>query len=151
MKTMLFTSFAVVLGLWSGGCTSIKITPIDSSLGVTHVCIERNTAVQVPGFVQIVQGGFRRHGITTQVLSPPLPSDCEYTLTYTALRSWDMTTFLSHAELRLNSEDGQIAYAEYHLNGKGGYALTKYASTRSKMDPVLDRLLDGYALKSTPH
>lgn len=32
---------------------------------------------------------------------------------------------------------------ESHLVGKGGLSLTKWASTKSKMDPVIDELLKG--------
>ena len=34
--------------------------------------------------------------------------------------------------------------ASYHLNGGGGLALNKWASVKSKMDPVLDELLAAY-------
>jgi len=35
-------------------------------------------------------------------------------------------------------------YAEYHLRGGGGYALTKYEGTGTKMKPVMDQLLAEY-------
>jgi hypothetical protein len=35
----------------------------------------------------------------------------------------------------------QIGFAEYHLNGKGGYDFGKWRGTKSKMDPVIDQLL----------
>ncbi|MFT3763847.1 MAG: hypothetical protein QM761_14800 [Pseudoxanthomonas sp.] len=34
-----------------------------------------------------------------------------------------------------------MASAEYRLRGKGGLSLTKWASVKSKMDPVIDELL----------
>ena len=56
------------------------------------------------------------------------------------LRSWDFVTYLSHAELRIEREGRQVAFAEYHLIGKGGLSLMKWASTKEKMDPVIDEL-----------
>lgn len=131
--------FAVVCG-----CTAITVVPLDRELDVRRVCIEENQAVQVAGFVDVVRDGFRRHGIETVVYSDDRLHDCEYRLTYTALRSWDGATYLSHAELRLLRNDTQVAYSEYHLRGKGGYDLSKYRSTEAKMRPVLDELLQAY-------
>ncbi len=54
--------------------------------------------------------------------------------------------YLSHAELHLLRNGRQIASAEYHLNGKGGLALTKFKGMNSKMDPVIDQLLAGYEI-----
>ena len=72
------------------------------------------------------------------------PEHCEYRLTYTALRSWDFSAYLSHAELRLYKGSKKIGYAEYHLKGKGGLSLTKWASVKSKMVPVINELLEQY-------
>lgn len=63
------------------------------------------------------------------------------TLTYTALRHWDMKPYLTHAELRLWRDGKQIGFAEYHLNGNGGFDLGKWRGTKAKMDPVIDQLL----------
>lgn len=60
--------------------------------------------------------------------------------TYTALRSWDFKPYLSHAELRLWHDGTQIGFAEYHLNGGGGFDLGKWRGTNAKMDPVIDKL-----------
>ncbi len=52
-----------------------------------------------------------------------------------------MTPYLSHADLRLLRSGQEIANAQYHFRAKGGFALTKWAGTKSKMDPVIDELL----------
>ena len=122
------------------GCTSIVVRPVDPSLGMRYVCIQENPRVQVNDFIPVLRDGFDRHGIATEVYSGQKPEKCEYILTYTALRSWDFSPYLSHAELRIEKDGRQIAYAEYHLKGKGGLSLTKWASTREKMDPVIDEL-----------
>ena len=121
-------------------CTSIAVRPVDSSLEMRHLCIQENPRVLVSDFVPVLRDGFDRNGITTEVFSGQKPEKCEYILTYTALRSWDFSPYLSHAELRIEKEGRQIAYAEYHLKGKGGLSLNKWKSTREKMDPVIDKL-----------
>ena len=132
-------SFSVVLA----GCTSVTVRPVDKAAGLKHVCIQENPKVAVADFLTVLRDGFDRNGISTEVVSSPAPRQCEYLLTYTALRSWDFSPFLSHAELRIERGGRQVAYAEYHLIGKGGLSLTKWAGTKSKMDPVIDELLGG--------
>lgn len=139
---------AVILGCLLGlvvGCTAIHIEPVESGVGLTHVCIKEDPKVIVPDFLTILRAGFRRHRISSEMYTDAVPTHCEFTLTYTALQSWDMVSYLSHAELRLEHRGDQIAYATYHLRNRGGYALySKWKSTRTKMDPVIDRLLGAY-------
>ena len=92
----------------------------------------------------MLQDGFDRHGITTEVVFGDATQRCEYVLYYTALRSWDFSPYLSHAELRLRRNRQLIASADYHLRGKGGLSVTKWAGTESKIGPVVDELLAGY-------
>ncbi|MCG8591591.1 MAG: Sbal_3080 family lipoprotein [Proteobacteria bacterium] len=126
------------------GCTSIQVQPLDRSLSPSLVCIQHNPKVQVADFVDVLQAGFERHRIPTQVFEGDLPASCEFVLTYTALRSWDLATYLSHAELYLDRNGERVASAEYHLRGKGGYSLMKYQGTEQKMTPVIDQLLAQY-------
>ena len=125
-------------------CTSVQVTPLDSSYRVLHVCIEDNPKVIVAGFVNVVEDIFQEHGITTEKYSGSKPEHCEYRMTYTATRDWDLAPYLSHAELRLFKQYKKIAYAEYHLNGGGGLSLMKWAGVKSKMTPVVDELLGQY-------
>jgi hypothetical protein len=136
--------FACASLLILAGCTSIRVQPVESAASVKHVCIQDNPKVIVSDFVPVVRDGFARHGISTEVYSGEAPAGCDLILTYTARRSWDFAPYLSHAELRLESKGQQVAYAEYHLRGKGGYSLMKWQGTKKKMDPVIDELLQAY-------
>jgi hypothetical protein len=136
--------FGIAAILVLAGCTSITVKPVDSSIGLNHVCIRENPAVEVSDFVDVIRDGFDRHGIATEMVYGTPPPRCEFLLTYTALRSWDLAPYLSHAELRLEKAGRRVAYAEYHLNGKGGFSLMKWQGTAAKMEPVIDELLQGY-------
>ena len=125
-------------------CTSISVQPVDPALNVQHVCIQENTAVIIDDFVQYLQDDFTRYGITTEVIGNQRPRHCEYVLSYTARRSWDMTPYMSTADLTLTRNGHRIGSANYYLKGKGGFSLSKYASTESKLDNVVDQLLAGY-------
>ena len=129
------------------GCTSVDVKPVDQSLDMRHVCIEYNSRVQVEDFVPVLQAGFDRHQISSEVVYGDAARRCEYVLYYTALRSWDFSPYLSHAELRLRRNRHLVASADYHLRGKGGFSLTKWAGTESKIGPVVDQLLGGYGFQ----
>lgn len=137
-------SIPVFVAFVVAGCTSVTVRPVDKTAELKHLCIQDNPKVIVSDFVTVVRDGFDRHGISTEIVSGVAPPTCEYLLTYTALRSWDVTPYLSHAELRIEHKGRQVGYAEYHLKGKGGFDLTKWAGTKSKIDPVIDELLAGY-------
>jgi len=127
--------------LLAAGCTSVQVRPLDPALHVDHVCIRENPDVIVKDFLPVLREGFKRHGIATDVYSTIGADNCPYVLTYTALQSWDFALYLSHAELRLERDGRQVAFAEYHLKGKGGLSVAKWQSVKSKMDPVIDLLL----------
>ncbi|MFH0985032.1 MAG: Sbal_3080 family lipoprotein [Candidatus Omnitrophota bacterium] len=137
-------SMMLVLMSVISGCTSIKVRPVDATPRLQHVCIEKNPKVTLTDFVRVVEAGFNRHGISTEVYSGTKPDKCEYTLTYTALRSWDFAPYLSVAELNLFRNGLTVASAEYHLRLKGGFSLMKWQGTKTKMDPVIDELLKNY-------
>ena len=131
----------VLLVSLSSGCTTIRVQPVSSDLELTDICIEENPKVIVGDFLSVIRNRFEYHGINTQIFSSPDPKECEYILTYTALKTWDVGTYLHHAELRLERNGRKIALAEYHLNGKGGLSPMKWQGTKTKMDPVVDELL----------
>jgi hypothetical protein len=118
---------------------------VESAANLGHVCIVSNPKVTVSDFVDVLRDGFNRHNVPTSVVTPEAARSCDVILTYTALRSWDVTTYLSHAELRLWRSGIEIGSADYHLKGKGGFSLNKWGSTKEKMDPVIDQLLGAQA------
>lgn len=123
-------------------CTSVAVKPLDQSLDISHVCIENNPEVLVVDFETVLVEGLDRQGISVAVFSKEQMEQCEYVLTYTARRKWDFKPFLAYAFLRLEKDGIQIAHAEYRHSG--GFALNKWASTREKIDPVIDELLGSY-------
>lgn len=138
--------FIVAILLTLTSCTSIRVQSLNPDVHkIHHVCIEENPSVIVQGFPNVIQKGFERHGITTELYSGIMPQYCECKLNYSANQTWDMAVYLTHAELSLYMDNERIAYAEYHLNGQGGLALNKWGSVESKMNPVIDELLSGYS------
>ena len=144
-KNLFVVAFLLVLA----GCTSIQVQPIDRSVDLQHVCIRETPRVIVADFLTVVRDGFERHGISTEVFSGAASDRCEHILTYTALQSWDLASYLWYAELRLEHKGQKIGLAEYRLKGRGltsrgGASLMKWQATKTKMDPVIDELLKAY-------
>jgi hypothetical protein len=135
------TIFAVAAALVAAGCTSIQVKPVDAAASFRQVCIVENPKVEVSDFLDVLRDGFDRHGIASSVVNLEGAKACDVTLTYTALRTWDLAPYLSHAELRLWRDGRQIGSATYHLNGGGGLSLAKWQGTKTKIDPVMDQLL----------
>lgn len=135
---MMFVLFAV-------GCTATSVQPVASTEALKHVCIQENEKVKVDDFVEVLQNGLTRHGVTSELFSNEKPGHCEYVLTYTALRSWDFAPYLSSADLKIEKNRALVASAHYHLRGKGGLALTKWQGTEKKMNPVIDELFENLA------
>ncbi len=121
MKIWLLIAVVAVIS----GCTSVTVRPVSSSVHLQSVCIINNPKVIVADFIPVLRDDFSRHNIATSVVDQAQAQSCDVTLTYTALRSWDFKPYLSHAELRLWRGGKQIGFAEYHLNGGGGFDLGK--------------------------
>ncbi len=145
MKVSILLS--LVLCLVAAGCTAIKVSPLDASRAISHICIKDNPKVIVSDFLEVVHDGFKKHGITTEVITGEITNECDAVLTYTAKRSWDITPYLSHAELQIEDLTGQpLAHAEYHISGGSvSLDLSKWDSVENKMMPVIDELLSGYS------
>ena len=138
-----YTLAALTFCLAILACTTVNVRKVDATKHPLQlVCIEENPKVLVSDLILVLENGFQRHNINTTVYRDKAPERCEYTLWYTAFRAWDLAPFLRNAELRLRRGDETIASATY--NHSGGLALNKWASTESKLDPVIDELLSGF-------
>lgn len=137
----------LILPLFLIGCSTMKVEPVSSEHKISRICIEKNPAVIVHGFLPIIESRFKKHGIDSLVYKNKKPKSCAFNLTYTAFQAWDITLFLTHAELHLYKSDEKIGYGEYHLTGKGGFDFSKWNSVETKMNPVIDKLLEEYEIQ----
>lgn len=124
-------------------CTSVHVKAVDGSrFKLVHICVQENPKVIISDFLQVLRDGIERHGLSTQVFAGyQAPSTCEYIVTYTARQSWDFSPYLSQAQIEMRRGNELVSRADYRLRAKGGFSLTKWASTSSKMDPVIDEML----------
>ena len=137
--------YVIVLSLlFICGCTSLDVHPIPASAKVDKICIKYNEQVNVDDFVPVMQEDFSNHGIRSVVFKSDKPDGCEFSLSYTVNRAWDMAPYMVDAQMIINRNGEFIGSAHYHLNGRGGFDLAKWAGTHSKIDPAIDQMLRDY-------
>ena len=138
MKILLVALLAVFML----GCTAIKVQPVNNVKQIQHICIEENPLVKVKDFLSVLDDTIQNNLITTEIIRKGNKAhQCEYRVTYTALRSWDFVPYMYRAEIRLYHRFKRIGYAEYRLRLKGGFSLFKWQGTKAKITPIINRLL----------
>jgi hypothetical protein len=144
-------TFAVIAAcVVLASCTSVNVRPVAAQEPIRAVLIEINPKVWRSDFVEVLQAGFARHGIETQVIQPGTPVGDAYVVRYTARQAWDMAMYMTDATIWIYKNDREVASAVYHLKGGGGFALTKWQGTATKIDPVIDALLADVSGGSKP-
>ena len=119
------------------GCTVVSVQPVPDLEALALVCIVKNPKVLVRDFLPVVERRFALHGVETKLVEDM--SECQYTLDYTAERSWELALYLDYVVLNLRSDGVLVGTAKYR--NRGGLTVTKYAGTASKMNPLIDELL----------
>ena len=148
-KTFFRLTFGAILIVSLSACGSTtRVRALHHSKQVQLVCIERNDKVKVDDFEDVLQEVIREHGLETTVFDNDTPPKaCDVVLEYTALRSWDLVPYLSHAELWLKDKDGRmLGHAKYHINGGSwNFTPTKWTGTETKIRPVVEELFENYS------
>lgn len=136
----------LILGLLISlsACTSIQVNNTQGfqTKNIKHICIIKNAKVTIGDFENMIVRSLARYSIRAEVYpEQSKPLFCDVTMTYTALRSWDMAAYLSSAKFVLYQNNQQVSEATFHLKGKGGLALNKWRSTETKVNELVDELL----------
>lgn len=134
-----------VLGISITGCTSIQVKNSEGfqPQAVKQICVINNPKVIIAGFNDSIVRSFARYNINARIYpETSKPTLCETTMDYTALRTWDVVTYMSYAKFTLMKEGRIVSEAEFRLKGNGGLALNKWRSTDTKIDELVDQLID---------
>ena len=129
----------------ASGCASVNVDPVRQDAAFSSVCIQRNSEVRVEDLDAIIAEAFERHAIDAKVYSFA-PSSCKTVVKYTGTRRWDVVFFLSDARIDVYQNRTLIGSAERKgwrgMLGGGGLNPAKWASTRSKIYPLVDELVE---------
>lgn len=131
---------ALALGLVLLASCSIndRVEPLAVSK-ISKICLKTNEAVHMSGFRPEVIYQFERHGVTTTTYSGARPKNCRYHGDYVARWTWDMAMYLNFAEIKVYDRGKQIGLVEYDAR-VAQFHIGKFGTTRSKLDPLFDRL-----------
>ena len=122
------------------GCITTDVRIVEPQ-EIQEICIHDNPAVMMDGFLPNLQEEVQKKGIATRVYTgPAAPTDCPYTMEYTANWNWDIAVYLEYAKIELYKEGRQIGRVEY--DGRmAGLSLTKFKTAEAKVDPLIAELL----------
>lgn len=139
-----------LVGIGMVGCTSIQINNATgfNPESIRQVCIVDNPKVVIKDFNQIVERSFNRYNINAKTYKDTDNlSFCQTTLNYTATRSWDMAPYMVAAQFNLLQNGRQVSEASFKLRGNGGLAPNKWRSTETKINELVDQLLNKVSAK----
>lgn len=126
-----------------GGCT-ITQTGQPVSLGerdAKQMCVVEDPRV-FEEFLPAYRTALERKGFSVTILKPGSPvTSCPLTSTYTALRSWDFVTYMSHAVIVVYRNGTKAGEALYDAPGSTLSMNPRiYDSTESKVDTMVEQL-----------
>jgi len=141
-SSFLRVAFISITSILIIGCTNIQVRPVQPETGkIKLVYIKENPSSVASDLLMVIERQFQRHGIETKVISGEPPTSSDYLLTYNSQRNWDMSYYLTRADLLLKRGNKVVAEASY--NQGGGFNFCKWGSTESKMAPIIDQMLTG--------
>jgi hypothetical protein len=144
-------SGAVAVSAISTGPSSAKNTVYHEHKSLDTVCVEYNPLTPDPDIAPALQAELRNHEIDSRIYEQGgAPTSCHFRVTYTADIEWGTPPFASgyksyirDATLTLRDENGTVlSSSAYSLDGV--FQMGKWATSRSKLAPVVTALVTGF-------
>jgi hypothetical protein len=144
-------SGAAAASVIATGPSSAKNTVYHEHRSLDTVCVEYNPLTPDPDIAPALQAELRNHEIDSRVYEMGgAPSTCHFRLSYTADIEWGTPPFgagyksyIRDATLTLRDENGLIlSSSAYSLDGV--FQMGKWATSRSKLAPVVTALVTGF-------
>jgi hypothetical protein len=152
-------AWELVKAAGSAGSAALAYGPSEASQTVHHgeapvssLCIEYNRDAQAADLVPALQAELRELRVDSRVYEAGImPPRCEVWLRYAASIQWGTPplssaykSYLSAASLSLHRANGRLmASSSYELDERLG--IGRWASTRSKLAPVVKALITGFS------
>ena len=142
---------AIAVSAISTGPSSAKNTVYHEHRAPDAVCVEYNPLTPDPDIAPALQAELRNHEIDSRIYEQGgVPSTCRFRVSYTADIEWGTPPFASgyksyirDATLTLRDENGTVlSSSAYSLDGV--FQMGKWATSRSKLAPVVTALVTGF-------
>jgi len=139
LKKLLFTllTFGLVL---TGGCAiSQTVNPAGITISGAEICIIEDTSVK-QGFLTEYRRWLEGRGAIVKTL-PQRASirDCPIVSTYLAKWSWDLTIYMSYAEIKVY-QDGVLSGDALYDSRSGGGNMGKFIDAEEKIQELASQL-----------
>ena len=141
MKIKCLVALLIVATLF--GCTTVNVSKVDMDNNqISHLCILESTRSNTRDFISAMQERFEYHNISAESYMINKPDNCDAIVTFEAYRSYDPIPFLNKAKIELKRGNEVIGSVTYkHKGSVMSLDPGKYGSTRSKVFPMIDKLL----------
>jgi hypothetical protein len=142
---------AVAASAIAHGPSSARNTVYHEHAALDAVCVEYNPQTPDPDIAPALQAELHDHAIESRIYEEGgAPSTCKFRVTYTADIEWGTPPFASgyksyirDATLTLRDENGTVlSSSAYSLDGV--FQMGKWATSRSKLAPVVTALVTGF-------
>ena len=142
---------AVAVSVISTGPSSAKNTVYHEHKTLDAVCVEYNPLTPDPDIAPALQAELRNHAIDSRIYEAGgAPASCKFRVTYTADIEWGTPplasgykSYIRDATLTLRDENGTVlSSSAYSLDGV--FQMGKWATSRSKLAPVVTALVTGF-------
>lgn len=136
------------------GPTHASQTVFQGAALPARVCIEYNRSLALPEFVPALMSALQGYDVPARVFDAganPGDAVCPAWLRYQGLQQWDkpplsdqVRPFLAQATLSLHDAGGRLLAASSYQSDEAALGMGRWASTRSKLAPVVRALLTGF-------
>ena len=127
------------------GCQSYDVRPLKYDPEMKSVTVVLNPKVIVPDFLNVMEDEFGVRGIPVMIANAShVAKEGEYVVTYDARQSWDFTTYLSDANVRVVKNNLLLGRGHYHHRGGSmSLSLWKWQGTQAKNGSPLWKATSG--------
>ncbi|MDF1874753.1 hypothetical protein JHD48_03265 [Sulfurimonas sp. SAG-AH-194-I05] len=149
MKIQLVVISAAMIVLSSGCATKEKNIEPESTTSyvnnLEHVCVANNPYFKADRIDETIKEVFYKHGLRTSFYKKDaIPASCNHRVYYTHNGIFDTEPYLNQIDITMYKNKQEIGSVEYVLENTGGVNTDKFKSTKSKLTPVLEKLLKDY-------
>ena len=122
------------------GCSIVQtVNPIEGVGGLEEICIIEDPAVR-QGFLSEYRKSVEAKGIAVKLLENGSSlTDCEWTSTYSARWSWNVSIYMAYAIIRV-FHNGQVSGEVLYDATLGGGRVDKYIEADAKIREMVDAL-----------
>lgn len=136
------TVYLLCIAALIAGCSITQTVVPVADVVTNEICIKENPAVR-EGFLPELRNALQQKGFSVTMLDESAnTADCPTVVTYTARWSWDLTIYMSYAEIAVYQGGKPTGKALYDATSGGG-RLDKFIDAEPKIRELVDELFPG--------